>query len=102
MLPRASHSSLFPYSSLFRSVTVNSGSVCTATVTDTSATGATTPTGSVSFASDGTGTFSLSGGGHTSAAGAPHDAVCAITNKTIVVGTATVSFTAPDSTTSNL
>ncbi len=38
------------------SVTVNSGSVCTATVTDTSATGATTPTGSVSFTTDGTGT----------------------------------------------
>src|SRR5207249_1584375 len=42
------------------SVTVNSGWVCTATVSDTSATGATTPTGSVSFASDGTGPFSLS------------------------------------------
>src|SRR2546427_8940457 len=39
------------------SVTVNSGSVCTATVTDTSASPS-TPTDSVSFASDGTGTFS--------------------------------------------
>src|SRR2546429_374555 len=39
------------------SLTADSDSLCTATVTDTSASPS-TPTGSVSFASDGTGTFS--------------------------------------------
>src|SRR5439155_392740 len=67
------------------SVTVNSGSVCTATVTDTSATGATTPTGSVGFASDGTGTFSLPGTSCSLSAGAAGTASCAVTYTPTVV-----------------
>src|SRR2546426_480537 len=59
--PPAAHPTSTVVGCVPASVTVNSGSVCTATVTDTSATGATTPTGSVGFASDGTGTFSLPG-----------------------------------------
>src|SRR5207244_107208 len=59
------------------SVTVNSGSVCTATVTDTSASPS-TPTGSVSFASDGTGTFSP-GTSCNLLAGAAGTASCAVT-----------------------
>src|SRR3989449_651478 len=59
------------------SVTVNSGSVCTATVTDTSAS-TSTPTGSVSFASDGTGTFSP-GTSCNLLAGAAGTASCAVT-----------------------
>src|SRR2546422_514807 len=48
--PPAAHPTSTVVGCVPASVTVNSGSVCTATVTDTSATGATTPTGSVSFA----------------------------------------------------
>src|SRR3989475_432568 len=59
------------------SVTVNSGSVCTATVTATPASPS-TPTGSVSFASDGTGTFSP-GTSCNLLAGASGTASCAVT-----------------------
>src|SRR5438552_15315721 len=82
------------------SVTVNSGSVCTATVTDTSATGATTPTGSVSFASDGTGTFSP-GTSCSLSAGAAGTASCAVTYTPTVVGTGTHSITGTFVPTSN-
>src|SRR5438552_10583142 len=82
------------------SVTVNSGSVCTATVTDTSATGATTPTGSVSFASDGTGTFSP-GTSCNLSAGAAGTASCAVTYTPTVVGTGTHSITGTFVPTSN-
>src|SRR5439155_1044040 len=83
------------------SVTVNSGSVCTATVTDTSATGATTPTGSVGFASDGTGTFSLPGTSCSLSAGAAGTASCAVTYTPTVVGTGTHSITGTFVPTSN-
>src|SRR5436309_2983144 len=83
------------------SVTVNSGSVCTATFTDTSATGATTPTGSVSFASDGTGTFSLPGTSCSLSAGAAGTASCAVTYTPTVVGTGTHSITGTFVPTSN-
>src|SRR2546422_338738 len=73
------------------SVTVNSGSVCTATVTDTSASPS-TPTGSVSFASDGTGTFSP-GTSCNLLAGAAGTASCAVTYTPTVVGTGTHSIT---------
>src|SRR5207245_2062327 len=75
-----------------RSVTVNSGSVCTATVTDTSASPS-TPTGSVSFASDGTGTFSP-GTSCNLLAGAAGTASCAVTYTPTVVCTLTHSITA--------
>ena len=81
------------------SVTVNSGSVCTATVTDTSASPS-TPTGSVSFASDGTGTFSP-GTSCNLLAGAAGTASCAVTYTPTVVGTGTHSITGTYSPTSN-
>src|SRR3989475_462855 len=81
------------------SVTVNSGSVCTATVTDTSASPS-TPTGSVSFASDGTGTFSP-GTSCNLLAGAAGTASCAVTYTPTVVGTGTHSITGTFVPTSN-
>src|SRR5207244_1915657 len=81
------------------SVTVNSGSVCTATVSDTSASPS-TPTGSVSFASDGTGTFSP-GTSCSLLAGAAGTASCAVTYTPTVVGTGTHSITGTFVPTSN-
>src|SRR2546426_914677 len=95
MIRRPPRSTLFPYTTLFRS------SVCTATVTDTSATGATTPTGSVGFASDGTGTFSLPGTCCSLTAGAAGTASCAVTHTPAVVGTGTHSITGTFVPTSN-
>src|SRR5207249_593505 len=51
--PPAAHPTSTVVGCVPASVTVNSGSGSTTTVTDTPATGATTPTGSVSYASDG-------------------------------------------------
>src|SRR2546429_6413073 len=124
MIRRPPRSTLFPYTTLFRSgafaltvsppaaaptstvvscvpgsVTVNSGSVCTATVTDTSASPS-TPTGSVSFASDGTGTFSP-GTSCNLLAGAAGTASCAVTCTATVVGTGTPSITGTFVPTSN-
>src|SRR5256886_10921429 len=82
------------------SVTVNSGSVCTATVTDTSASPS-TPTGSVSFASDGTGTFSP-GTSCNLLAGAAGTASCAVTYTPTVVGIGTAPVTTPVAATSRL
>src|SRR2546429_28541 len=84
-------SPLFPSTTLFRS--------CTATVTDTSASPS-TPTGSVSFASDGTGTFSP-GTSCNLLAGAAGTASCAVTYTPTVVGTGTHSITGTFVPTSN-
>src|SRR2546428_370280 len=81
------------------SVTVNSGSVCTATVTDTSASPS-TPTGSVSFASDGTGTFSPETS-CTFLTGAVAPASGVVTYTPTVVGTGTHTITGTYSPTSN-
>src|SRR5436309_3507149 len=91
--PPAAHPTSTVVGCVPASVTVNSGSVCTATVTDTSATGATTPTGSVSFTTDGTGTFSLPGTSCSLSAGAAGTASCAVTYTPTVVGTGTHSIT---------
>jgi hypothetical protein len=74
------------------SVTVNVGTSCTATVTDTSSSGATTPTGSVSFLSSGTGTFSSSGSCNL-VAGVTGTAICSVTYTPTVVGTGTHTIT---------
>jgi len=63
---------------------VNANTICTATVTDTSGTGASTPTGAVFFSSSGAGTFNqtschLSGTGTT--------ASCFLTYTPIAIGT---------------
>src|SRR5256884_398261 len=73
------------------SVPVNSGCVCTAAVSDTSASPS-TPTGSVSFASDGTGTFSP-GTSCNLLAGAAGTASCAVTYTPTVVGTRSEAHT---------
>src|SRR5207244_2544987 len=90
--PPAAHPTSTVVGCVPASVSVNSGSVCTATVTDTSATGATTTTGSVGFASDGTGTFSLPGTSCSLSAGAAGTASCAVTYSPLVVGTGTHSI----------
>src|SRR5438034_618839 len=74
------------------SVTVNSGSVCTATVTDTSATGATTRTGTVLFTTDRARTFSLPWTSCSLSAGAAGTASCAVTYTPTVVVTVTHSI----------
>src|SRR5206468_1941799 len=90
--PPAAHPTSTVVGCVPASVTVNSGSVCTATVTDTSATGSTTPTGSVSFAGDGTGTFSLPGTSCSLSAGAAGTASCAVTYTPSVFVTVTHSI----------
>src|SRR5439155_1194163 len=91
--PPAAHPTSTVVGCVPASVTVNSGSVCTATVTDTSATDATTPTGSVGFATDGAGTLSLPGTSCSLSAGAAGPASFAVTYTPTVVGTGTHSIT---------
>src|SRR2546430_6037487 len=81
MMRRPPRSTLFPYTTLFRS-------------------SPSTPTGSVSFASDGTGTFSP-GTSCSLLAGAAGTASCAVTYTPTVVGTGTHSITGTFVPTSN-
>src|SRR5205809_406244 len=60
------------------SVQVSTPTTCTATVTDTSATGATSPTGTVSFTTNSTGTFTPTAS-CTLVAGAAGTATCSVT-----------------------
>src|SRR5439155_813351 len=90
--PPAAHPTSTVVGCVPASVTVNSGSVCTATVTDTSATDATTPSLYLGFASDGTGTFSLPGTSCSLSAGAAGTASCAVTYTPTVVGTCSHSI----------
>src|SRR5438034_524964 len=99
--PPAAHPTSTVVGCVPASVTVNSGSVCTATVTDTSATGATTPTGSVSFTTDGTGTFSLSETHSTLFPGHTDTVCCVVIYTQKVVGTGTHSITGTFVPTSN-
>jgi len=82
-------------------VTVNTGTVCTATVTDSSAEGATTPTGTVGFASDSTGSFTPSTSCSLSAGTVAGTSTCQVTYTPTAVGTGTHTITGTYSPTSN-
>src|SRR5439155_669254 len=99
--PPAAHPTSTVVGCVPASVTVNSGSVCTATEIGSASCRASVYTWSVGFASDGTGTFFLPGTSCSLSAGAAGTASCAVTYTPTVVGTGTHYSTANVVSTSN-